>query len=54
MATEAIVLPTSLSGVMWKTVSHSCNLACDYYYYSGAMGDPETYRELKITYWKNS
>jgi uncharacterized protein len=27
-------------GVMWKTVSESCNLACDYCYYSSCGGQP--------------
>ncbi|MFC4802182.1 anaerobic sulfatase maturase [Neobacillus sp. GCM10023253] len=27
-------------GVMWKTVSEACNLACDYCYYSGCGGQP--------------
>lgn len=29
-----------ISGVMWKTVSESCNLACDYCYYSRCKGRP--------------
>jgi len=28
-------------GVMWKTVSEDCNLACDYCYYSTCEGKPE-------------
>ncbi|GIN73657.1 anaerobic sulfatase maturase [Bacillus sp. J14TS2] len=28
-------------GVMWKTVSEDCNLACDYCYYSTVQGKPE-------------
>ncbi len=28
-------------GVMWKTVSEDCNLACDYCYYSNCKGRPE-------------
>lgn len=27
-------------GVMWKTVSEDCNLACDYCYYSTCGGTP--------------
>ncbi|USK36755.1 hypothetical protein LIT25_26955 (plasmid) [Bacillus sp. F19] len=27
-------------GVMWKTVSEACNLACDYCYYSSYGGQP--------------
>lgn len=27
-------------GVMWKTVSEDCNLACDYCYYSTCAGKP--------------
>lgn len=29
-----------IAGVMWKTVSESCNLACDYCYYSRCNGRP--------------
>jgi uncharacterized protein len=29
-------------GIMWKTVSEDCNLACDYCYYSTCGGKPET------------
>lgn len=29
-----------ISGVMWKTVSEACNLACDYCYYSRLNGRP--------------
>lgn len=32
--------PPPLSGVMWKTVSEDCNLACDYCYYSTCGGRP--------------
>lgn len=28
------------TGVMWKTVSEDCNLACDYCYYSSCQGRP--------------
>ncbi|MCY0879454.1 MAG: anaerobic sulfatase maturase [Firmicutes bacterium] len=31
-------------GIMWKTVSEDCNLACSYCYYSRVMGKPETIR----------
>ncbi|WP_138419900.1 anaerobic sulfatase maturase [Aquibacillus sediminis] len=31
---------TGFSGVMWKTVSEACNLACDYCYYSRCNGRP--------------
>lgn len=27
-------------GVLWKTVSEDCNLACDYCYYSTCGGSP--------------
>ena len=30
----------SPQGVMWKTVSEDCNLACDYCYYSSCQGKP--------------
>lgn len=32
-------------GLMWKTVSEDCNLACDYCYYSRIAGRPETIRK---------
>lgn len=31
-------------GLMWKTVSEDCNLACDYCYYSRVLGKPEQVR----------
>lgn len=31
-------------GIMWKTVSEDCNLACDYCYYSRVLGKPEQVR----------
>ena len=31
-------------GLMWKTVSEDCNLACDYCYYSRVLGKPESVR----------
>jgi len=31
---------SGVSGVMWKTVSEACNLACDYCYYSRLKGRP--------------
>lgn len=31
-------------GLMWKTVSEDCNLACDYCYYSRVLGKPERVR----------
>ncbi|WP_067840080.1 anaerobic sulfatase maturase [Amphibacillus sediminis] len=30
----------TIAGVMWKTVSEACNLACDYCYYSSCGGKP--------------
>lgn len=33
-----------LSGIMWKTVSEDCNLACDYCYYSTCRGRPAPQR----------
>lgn len=32
--------------VMWKTVSESCNLACDYCYYSHCGGQPKTVQRI--------
>jgi len=37
---QQMVKQPSISGVMWKTVSESCNLACDYCYYSRCQGRP--------------
>lgn len=34
------VRQNKISGVMWKTVSEACNLACDYCYYSRCNGRP--------------
>ncbi len=31
-------------GIMWKTVSEDCNLACDYCYYSRVLGRPQGIR----------
>lgn len=31
-------------GLMWKTVSEDCNLACDYCYYSNVLGRPQEIR----------
>lgn len=33
-------------GVMWKTVSEDCNLACDYCYYSTCAGKPDGVRRI--------
>lgn len=41
MKKDSVVLPPSLSGVMWKTVSEACNLACDYCYDSRCNGRPD-------------
>ncbi|MCM3341416.1 anaerobic sulfatase maturase [Paenibacillus sp. MER TA 81-3] len=39
----------SPQGVMWKTVSEDCNLACDYCYYSSCQGKPgSTIRRIDI------
>ncbi|WP_042374441.1 anaerobic sulfatase maturase [Neobacillus jeddahensis] len=35
-----------LSGVMWKTVSEACNLACDYCYYSRCNGKPDKIAQI--------
>lgn len=35
-------------GVMFKTVSESCNLACDYCYYSRTKGDPSHARAIDL------
>lgn len=40
-------LTNSLSGVMWKTVSEACNLACDYCYYSRCNGRPEIIQTIE-------
>lgn len=37
-------MPPGALGVMWKTVSEDCNLACDYCYYSGCGGRPDLRR----------
>ncbi|WP_440894677.1 anaerobic sulfatase maturase [Amphibacillus sp. Q70] len=34
------LITNKLAGVMWKTVSEACNLACDYCYYSRCQGKP--------------
>ncbi len=34
------MLRPQIAGVMWKTVSEACNLACDYCYYSRCNGKP--------------
>ncbi|WP_066056716.1 anaerobic sulfatase maturase [Robertmurraya korlensis] len=47
MATESMVATTSLSGVMWKTVSEACNLACDYCYYSRCNGRPDNIQVIE-------
>lgn len=47
MATTAMVTPKSLSGVMWKTVSEACNLACDYCYYSRCNGRPDNIQKIE-------
>lgn len=36
-----------LSGVMWKTVSEACNLACDYCYYSRCQGKPDQIKKIE-------
>lgn len=36
-----------ISGVMWKTVSEACNLACDYCYYSRCNGRPDNIRIIE-------
>lgn len=40
MSTKVARRSPIISGVMWKTVSESCNLACDYCYYSRCNGRP--------------
>lgn len=37
-------IPPGTLGMMWKTVSEDCNLACDYCYYSGCGGRPDPRR----------
>lgn len=39
-ASPASATPAPALGVMWKTVSEDCNLACDYCYYSTCAGRP--------------
>jgi len=36
-----------ISGVMWKTVSEACNLACDYCYYSRCNGRPDNIKRIE-------
>ncbi|WML41441.1 anaerobic sulfatase maturase [Neobacillus sp. OS1-2] len=36
-----VLVNRGIAGVMWKTVSEACNLACDYCYYSRCNGRPE-------------
>lgn len=38
-----------ISGVMWKTVSEACNLACDYCYYSTCKGRPGKINKIDLT-----
>lgn len=38
---QTLNINSGISGVMWKTVSEACNLACDYCYYSTIQGRPE-------------
>lgn len=37
-----------IAGVMWKTVSEACNLACDYCYYSTCAGKPEKIKKIDV------
>jgi uncharacterized protein len=41
MNTCGTIVNRGIAGVMWKTVSEACNLACDYCYYSRCYGRPE-------------
>lgn len=41
MNTCGTIVNRGIAGVMWKTVSEACNLACDYCYYSRCNGRPE-------------
>ncbi|UCZ52490.1 anaerobic sulfatase maturase [Bacillus shivajii] len=41
MSTCSLSRSDNSIGVMWKTVSESCNLACDYCYYSRCNGKPK-------------
>lgn len=41
MVEDHSMLNRQIAGVMWKTVSEACNLACDYCYYSSCNGIPE-------------
>lgn len=38
---------TMIDGVMWKTVSEACNLACDYCYYSRCAGIPGRFKRIE-------
>ncbi|WP_245640153.1 4Fe-4S cluster-binding domain-containing protein [Paenibacillus dakarensis] len=40
MSSSCMTNRNSGIGVMWKTVSEDCNLACDYCYYSTCGGKP--------------
>ncbi|MUK89429.1 hypothetical protein GMD78_13760 [Ornithinibacillus sp. L9] len=40
------VMNQDIAGVMWKTVSEACNLACDYCYYSRCNGRPEKIEKI--------
>lgn len=40
MNTNQLHVNRAPAGIMWKTVSEDCNLACDYCYYSSCQGKP--------------
>lgn len=44
-ASRGSAAPARVSGLMWKTVSENCNLACDYCYYSTCGGRPGAARD---------
>lgn len=41
------IQPPMIDGVMWKTVSEACNLACDYCYYSRCAGIPGRFQKIE-------
>lgn len=48
MSAAAATAPPGITGVMWKTVSEDCNLACDYCYYSTCGGRPGARRRIPL------
>lgn len=48
MNTLAPAPSRDIAGIMWKTVSEDCNLACDYCYYSTCGGRPGARRRIPL------